>query len=101
MEQSTIMLFEKILTDMFSKNQEYIIQKIQSGTNKNMSTEEICGKMISNSIYLSTQFSVLFILDFFEKQDIISLNEREIQKILLLLSSSCQENYIYDPKKET
>lgn len=92
MEQSAILLFQKAVTDMISENQEYINQTILSGTNKDMSTEQLCARMIANCLQLSTQLSTLFVLDFLKEQEVISLNEREIQKTLLTLLSSHQED---------
>lgn len=85
MEQTTAMFFQKCVQDFLKKNEEYLTTGIANNTDRAITTEQITAQMIANSIQLSVEMSTLFIMAFLENQNIITLNEKEIQKCLLTL----------------
>lgn len=92
MEQSTIIFLRKCVREMISNNTENLSQGILNGTTRDMSDKKACAIMMVNCMSLSVEYAVVFILNFLEKQDVISLDEREIKKLLLSFPTSKKED---------
>ena len=80
-----------MICDSTESQTEQVFDMILSGTSEQDSEQKVYSQMLLNGIKLSTYLSVQMILDILIENQIVELDERQIQKLLLKQLSSAAE----------
>ena len=80
-----------MICDYTESQTEQVFDMILSGTSEQDSEQKVYSQMLLNGIKLSTYLSVQMILDILIENQIVELDERQIQKLLLKQLSSAAE----------
>ena len=80
-----------MICDSTESQTEQVFDMILSGTSEQDSEQKVYSQMLLNGIKLSTYLSVQMILDLLIENQIVELDERQIQKLLLKQLSSAAE----------
>lgn len=80
-----------MICDSIESQPEQVLDMLFSGTSEQDSEQSIYSKMLLNGIKLSTYLSVQMIFDMLIENQIVDLDERQIQKLLLKQFSSGEE----------
>nr|DAG84457.1 MAG TPA: hypothetical protein [Caudoviricetes sp.] len=91
MKETTKKAIYKMICDSTESQTEQIFDMLFSGTSEQDSEQKIYSQMLLNGIKLSTYLSVQMILDLLIENQIVELDERQIQKLLLQQLSSAAE----------
>lgn len=92
MEKTTIDALNKIIDEILQNNRDKISEKLLENTDSSMSSEKLFATMMLNCVSQSTKIAAQVVLDLFQSQGALHLDEREIAKQLLKqLSSEIKE----------
>ena len=91
MKETTKKAIYKMICDSTESQTEQVFDMILSGTSEQDSEQKVYSQMLLNGIKLSTYLSVQMILDILIENQIVELDERQIQKLLLKQLSSAAE----------
>lgn len=91
MKETTKKAIYKMICDSTESQTEQVFDMLFSGTPEQDSEQKIYSQMLLNGIKLSTYLSVQMILDLLIENQIVELDERQIQKLLLQQLSSAAE----------
>lgn len=80
-----------MICDSTQSQTEQVFDMILSGTSEQDSEQKVYSQMLLNGIKLSTYLSIQMILDILIENQIVELDERQIQKLLLKQLSSAAE----------
>ena len=80
-----------MICDSTESQTEQVFDMILSGTSEQDSEQKVYSQMLLNGIKLSTYLSIQMILDILIENQIVELDERQIQKLLLKQLSSAAE----------
>lgn len=91
MKETTKKAIYKMICDSTQSQTEQVFDMILSGTSEQDSEQKVYSQMLLNGIKLSTYLSIQMILDILIENQIVELDERQIQKLLLKQLSSAAE----------
>lgn len=91
MKETTKKAIYQMICDSTESQTEQVFDMILSGTSEQDSEQKVYSQMLLNGIKLSTYLSVQMILDILIENQIVELDERQIQKLLLKQLSSAAE----------
>lgn len=89
MTNITSELINKIVREQIDKNQSAILDNITSGADDTMSTEQVCARMIANSIQISVELSVKIVTELLYHSQVVA--EPDIKSLLKQLSSFSED----------
>ena len=91
MNEQLSLVISKIVSQAINEHMPQITERLFDGITDDTPQQEVTAKLVGRSISISSEISVQVVLYTLQKCGLLQLDDREIQKILLKLSSFSQD----------